>query len=82
VSVTGIRGLLRLEMYAKLIVAALAIAASMSLTSTGNSAPLEGTIVDDANEDEMLQPVCDKLEQQCEDGKQWACRQLERVCDD
>jgi hypothetical protein len=69
-------------MYAKFIVAALAIAVSMSLISTGNSAPLEGSIVDDANEDEMLQPVCDKLEQQCEDGKQWACRQLERVCDD
>lgn len=69
-------------MQTKLLFAAAALALSMSFSVPAMSSPLEGSIVDDVHEDEMLNPVCDRLEDKCDDGKEWACRELQRQCED
>lgn len=69
-------------MNAKLIFAAVGLAISVSLSAPAMSSPLEGSIIEDAAEDEMMNPVCDRLEDKCEEGKGWACRALQRECED
>jgi hypothetical protein len=68
-------------MHTKWIAAAFGFAISMCLASPGMSNPLEGSIIEEAAEDEALK-YCDRLEDKCDDGKAWACRALERECDD
>jgi hypothetical protein len=64
-------------MYANSVLAAFGVAGQLILTPPAISAPLAGSIIEDAIEDERLQ-YCDALEDKCEDGKEWACRAVER----
>jgi hypothetical protein len=64
-------------MYANLVLAAFSIAGLLILTSPAISAPSAGCIIGG----ERLQ-YWTLWKIKCEDGKEWACRAVERECND
>lgn len=68
-------------MYANSVLAAFSVAGLLILTSPAIPAPSAGCIIGDAIEDERLQ-YWTLWKIKCEDGKEWACRAVERECND